>query len=138
VRGEQPDLFTKRVRRPPPAPEIAVHCLIADTLRLAITPGWIWFHVPNGGWRTKAEAGKFKRMGVKVGVSDFILVAPAGARLHALELKRWGEVPTEPQNAFLELVRAAGGRAEWADSFDRAIEVLMMWGALQAKLRLKS
>ena len=86
MRG-QPDLFTKRVRKPPAAYEFAVHCMVADVLRLNIQPGWIWFHPPNGGERSSftnkqgkrvsPEGGRLQRMGAMPGVSDFILVAPA-------------------------------------------------------------
>lgn len=35
-------------------------------------------HIPNGGSRSKAEAVKFKQMGVKAGVSDLCLPYPKG------------------------------------------------------------
>ena len=35
-----------------------------------------WCHVPNGGARTKAEAGIFKAMGVKPGVPDVMIFKP--------------------------------------------------------------
>jgi len=132
-----PDLFTKRLRKPKPALEIAVHCAIADTLRLSLKKDWVWFHPPNGGFRTKAEAGKFKRMGVLEGASDFILISPVLGRVHALELKARGQKPSEPQLAFLEAVRAAGGRAEWVDSYERALDVLLMWEALRTKIAVQ-
>jgi hypothetical protein len=135
----QPDFWIKG--RLPPAPEFAVHCLIADTLRRSLSPGWIWFHVPNGekrparidkrGRRISKEGGRLKRMGVLPGVSDFLLIAPPSARLYALELKRRGETPSEDQRLFLRAVRAAGGAAEWVDSFDGAIAVLKSWNAVR-------
>lgn len=39
---------------------------------------WL-FHVPNGGSRNRAEAVKFKQMGVKAGVSDLQLPYPKGS-----------------------------------------------------------
>ncbi len=141
------DLFGKRVAKPKPAAEFLVHCMIADTLRLGLTPGWVWFHPPNGGERSafvnrqgkrvSLEGGRLARMGVKAGVSDFILVSPPIAQLHALELKRKGEKPSDEQDAFLEAVRAAGGQAEWVDDYKRAIEVLHGWGALRITLQVK-
>lgn len=35
-------------------------------------------HVPNGGRRSKAEAGRFKAMGVRAGVPDLFLPVPRG------------------------------------------------------------
>ena len=34
------------------------------------------FHVPNGGKRNKREANKFRRMGVRKGIPDLILIHP--------------------------------------------------------------
>lgn len=47
------------------------------------------FHIPNGGKRGKAEAARFKAMGVKSGVPDLYLPAAHGG-YHGLfiELKR--------------------------------------------------
>ena len=47
------------------------------------------YHVPNGGSRGKAEAGRFKAMGVRKGVPDVALDIPRGG-LHGLriEMKR--------------------------------------------------
>ena len=38
----------------------------------------LMFHVPNGGGRGKAEAGRFKMEGVKAGVPDIFLPVPRG------------------------------------------------------------
>ena len=133
----QPDLFTKRVRKPPPAKEFAVHCALADLLRINLAPGWLFFHPANGELRDKATAGRLQRMGVKPGVSDFILISPPSARLHALELKRRGEKPSEAQYAFLFAVTAAGGRSAWCDKFDDAIAILTSWGALRTTVSLR-
>ena len=46
-------------------------------------------HIPNGGQRGKAEAGRFKAMGVKPGVPDlFLPVARGGKHGLWIELKR--------------------------------------------------
>ena len=63
------------------------------------------FHIPNGGSRHKAEAGRFRAMGVKPGVPDLFLPVPAGG-YHGL---------------FVELKRTKGGRVspeqrEWMDA----------------------
>ena len=52
------------------------------------------FHIPNGGSRGKAEAGRFRAMGVKPGVPDLFLPVPRSG-FHGL---------------FIELKRTKGGR----------------------------
>ena len=52
------------------------------------------FHIPNGGSRGKAEAGRFRAMGVKPGVPDLFLPVPRSG-FHGL---------------FVELKRTKGGR----------------------------
>ena len=105
--------------------------MVADLLRIAAKPEWIWFHVPNGELRNKAVAGRLKAMGVKAGVSDILLMSPGGARLHALELKREGEKPNDDQKAFLAKVSFMGGSSAWCDNFDKAVEILKHWGAVK-------
>lgn len=132
--ARQRDLFTRRPsRRAPPLYEIAVHRMVAELLDRTLMPGWLWFHPANGEVRDKAAAGRLKSMGVKVGVSDIILISPPAGRVHALELKRQGETPRMTQKLFLEAVRGAGGQAAWADSFDGALAVLKGWGAVRLK-----
>lgn len=124
----------QRGRRAPAAPERAVHIALADLLRVGLKEGWIWFHVPNGELRSKETGALLMRMGVMAGVSDFVLIGPPAGRVHALELKRRGMKPTASQTAFLAAVRAAGGIAAWADSFDRAVEILKDWDAVRVSL----
>lgn len=67
----------------------------------------LMFHIPNGGGRSRAEAGRFKAMGVKAGVPDIFLPQPCGG-FHGL---------------FIELKRAHGGRVsreqqDWIDDLN--------------------
>ena len=120
----------------PPGPtEKQIHCAVADYLRVGLSPGWIWHHPPNGGWRTKAEAGLFKRMGVHPGVSDICLHKAPYCQLHALELKRKGMKPGEEQLLWMDSVRALGGEAEWADSIELALQILTDWGAISTRIK---
>ena len=127
-------LNAPRKRKIPPAPEFRTHCAIADTLRVGVAPGWLWFHCPNGELRPDGAGARLKRMGTRPGVSDFLLVAPPNGRLHALELKRLGEKPTNAQAAFLADLSAAGGVAAWVDGYNSAIEQLKRWGAVRVKV----
>lgn len=49
----------------------------------------------------------------------------------ALELKRRGEKPRDKQTAWLEHLAAAGWLTGWADSVERALELLEGWGMLR-------
>lgn len=132
---QQRDLFTKRkAKQLPPAYEFAVHCMVADALRLMLSPGWIWFHPANGELRNEKTAARLKRMGVLPGTSDFILIGPPAGLVHALELKRRGERPSYLQTVFLEAVVRAGGQAGYADTFEGAMALLKGWGAVRTKL----
>ena len=54
----------------------------------------LMYHIPNGGSRSKSEAGRFKAEGVKSGVPDICLPVARG-RYHGL---------------YIELKRVKGGR----------------------------
>lgn len=61
------------------------------------------YHVPNGGSRKKAEAGRFRAEGVKAGVPDLCLpVARGGFHGLYIELKRQkGSKTSDDQKAWL-------------------------------------
>ena len=64
-------------------------------LRARGVDGLVYFHVPNGGYRSRSEGAKFKAMGVRAGVPDLILFHQG--RLHCLELKSDKGRPSESQ-----------------------------------------
>lgn len=66
-------------------------------------------HVPNGGKRSKGEAGKMKAMGVKKGVPDLLLPLPSGGYAGlAVELKAHGGKVTSEQDEWLDCFGQAG------------------------------
>lgn len=67
------------------------------------------FHVPNGGLRSKASAGRLKAAGVKAGVPDLFLPAPRG-KYHGLwiEMKVGANKPTPIQSYWLESLSQLG------------------------------
>jgi hypothetical protein len=130
----QRDLLGRPLRKPPPAPEFALQCLVADILRRWIKPGWRFTHIASGEYRSKATAGRLKRMGVIPGWPDLILLSPA-ALAHFLELKRRGEKLSEDQDEFAEYALAHGYPFEWTDNFDKALAILKGWGALRTEVR---
>ena len=85
------------------------------------------FHVPNGGKRGKAEAGIFKAMGVRRGVSDLVSLFPAG-QFHGLIVEMKAARPddsivTDEQKEFLDLMASMGFRAEVCRGFVEAQRV---------------
>lgn len=66
-------------------------------------------HVPNGGRRSKGEAGRFKAMGVRKGVADVInpFAQPGGAGF-ACELKAPKGRATPEQAKYLQVAKANG------------------------------
>lgn len=68
------------------------------------------FHVPNGGSRNKAEAGRLRAEGVKAGIPDLCLPVPRG-HFHGLYIelkrKRGGRIEPE-QTAWLERLMKQG------------------------------
>lgn len=77
------------------------------------------FHIPNGGSRGKAEAGRFKAEGVKSGVPDLFLPVARGC-CHGL---------------FIEMKRRRGGRLSvaqklWLEALEKqgyAVAVCRGW-----------
>jgi hypothetical protein len=129
------DLFGTPIAKLPPAKEFATHAMVADVLDRWGAPGWVFNHCASGEYRTAATAGRLKRMGVKPGWPDLVLLSPAG-RAYFLELKRKGEKLTPSQRAFEDFCETGGQRFAHAVawSFDEALGWLKMWGAIRASV----
>lgn len=90
---------------------------------------WL-FHVPNGGYRDAATAGKMKIAGQKPGVPDLLLPWTTfdvdNREIHGLviEMKRKPNRPTREQDAWLEHFTTEGWRCEVCYSAEEAIGVL--------------
>ena len=57
-------------------PEQALQIQLVSALRQLLPKPWLVVHVPNGGGRSKAEAGIFKAMGVLAGFPDLLVIGP--------------------------------------------------------------
>jgi len=103
----------------------------AVVLHLAVRslPGTVFWHTGNGGYRTAAEAGRFKALGVKSGVPD-LLVLRAG-QLYGLELKAHGGRLSPTQVDMLAELEAAGAVTAVAFGLDEALGVLERWGIIR-------
>ena len=80
-------------------PEEALQRTIMDWCRVALWPptegGPLVAHIPNGGARTRAEAGILKAMGVRAGMPDLVVL---WLRRHAwAEIKVDDREPTQAQ-----------------------------------------
>ena len=57
-------------------PEETLHRACVAYLRASLPKPWIVWHAPNGGGRSKAEAGIFKALGVLAGMPDLFVLGP--------------------------------------------------------------
>ena len=87
------------------------------------------YHIPNGGLRSKATAGKMKAVGQKKGVPDLHLPVPMG-KYHGLyiELKRRsGSTPTQDQADWLKALDRRGYCVCWCRGWEAAAAVLVSY-----------
>jgi hypothetical protein len=89
----------------------------------------MFWHTPNGGYRSKYEAVTFKAMGVKAGVSDLILFHTG--KLYCLEIKAKGGRASDEQLAFISDVDRAGAYTALATGLDACLATLEAWGLLK-------
>jgi hypothetical protein len=85
------------------------------------------YHVPNGGSRHKAEAGRLRAEGVKAGVPDLCLPVARG-EYHGLyiELKRQrGGKASSFQTEWLSALSAQGYKAALCCGWQQAAEVII-------------
>ena len=90
------------------------------------------YHIPNGGKRSKSEAGRFKAEGVKSGVPDICLPVARG-KYNGLYLelkKKHGGKLSDNQKSWIENLSREGYFAVvcagWEESVKRISECLTM------------
>lgn len=90
-------------------------------------------HVPNGGARSKGEAGKLKAMGVRKGVVDILgpFPCPGGGLGFACELKAPGGKPTPDQSEFLEIAKSHNWVHGLCYSFDEFLALISVYLGIQ-------
>jgi hypothetical protein len=119
----------------PLATEFATQCAIADALRVGCSPGWLWTHFPAGEYRTDETGRRLKRMGLKPGWSDMLLIGPDG-RHYWMELKRGNSPLSEAQRAFILAVKSRGVPHALCRSFEEALMWLKDIGAVSDRVRV--
>lgn len=110
------------------SPEEDLHRLVFDWIFLheARYPALKYaMHVPNGGARSKGEAGKLKAMGVRKGVPDIINPFPQpGGKGFACELKAPKGKMTPEQDDFLCNAKAQGWITGVCFTLEQFIELI--------------
>ncbi|QSX32483.1 VRR-NUC domain-containing protein [Shewanella avicenniae] len=111
-----------RIRRLPQISGVIRGSTIADYL----------IHIPNGGSRNKAEAARFKRMGVKAGVSDLLLAIPTAAN-HGL----WVELKA-PYTSSKDKNYPSPEQREWVEKMNQAgYRAIVCWGWHEAQQQIE-
>lgn len=89
-------------------------------------------HIPNGGKRGKAEAGRFKAEGVKPGVPDiFLPVARWGYHGLYIEMKRIGEKTRKDQDIWIAALRGQGYKVEVCHGCNSAIQAICSYMSIK-------
>lgn len=92
-------------------------------------PDLAWMHhIPNGGYRSKGEAGRFKAAGVKSGVPDICLPVPRrGYHGLYLEMKALGGKVSDNQQKWLKALSKQGYFCCVCYGADEAIRAIMWY-----------
>lgn len=99
-------------------------------------PNIYFFHVPNGGQRSKIEAAILNGLGVRAGVPDIFIIM--NARVFAMELKAADRRITPEQREALNALERAGATVTVCNSLDQAVAVLEGWGVLRGRAALRT
>ena len=79
------------------------------------------FAIPNGGKRSKSEAGRLKASGVKAGVPDIFLAVPKGGYAGLfIEMKVGKNKTSKDQDEWIERLMRAGYRCAVCYGFETA------------------
>ena len=98
-------------------PEQALQVEIVQWMKRTLPPEVVFFHVPNGGGRTKGQGAIMKAMGVIPGVPDLIVSWPGCVA--AIELKAGAGRASEAQQAMQARMAAIGWQVFECRSLDQ-------------------
>lgn len=108
--------------------EQTIHAAVVRHLNLRGAPGLVFFHVTNNP-RSARDGARLKRLGVRPGVADLILLHRGNA--FALELKTESGRLTETQDEFGSAWTHAGGYWCVARGLEHALKILKAWELTQ-------
>jgi VRR-NUC domain len=106
--------------------EARIQAAIVEWIR-TVAPGVICFHVPNGGYRTKAEAARMKWIGVLSGIPDLVLLGCDGTTW-LIEVKAGGGSLSAEQVAIRDRCVALRIPFVVAKSIDDVRLAFRLWG----------
>lgn len=113
-------------------PEQELQKTVAGFLDVSLPANTVWYHIPNGGKRTRAEAGLFKAMGVKAGVPD-IHILHEGRSIY-IELKVGAGKETAEQIMMRHRLVSAGAVCTVCRSLEEVADFLGATVGLKAKV----
>lgn len=88
----------------------------------------LMYHIPNGGYRNKAEAARLKMEGVKAGVPDICLpVARGGYHGLYIEMKIKGNTTSDNQKRWIRLLKEQDYFVTVCYGQEEAISVLVKY-----------
>lgn len=106
-----------------PEHELQKHCVTWFKYRYPHLKA-LFFSVPNGGVRNKAEAGKLKAEGTNRGVADLILLLP-NYYFHSLNIEmKAGSSQSDYQKIYEQACRASGSNYVVCRSLDHFKDVI--------------
>lgn len=110
-------------------PEDDVQLGVVQYLKLLENQGKLtFFAVPNGGYRREREASIMKRLGVRAGVPDLIILSVG--KMFGLEVKAPGKKPSDNQLLWKDLINFHGYGWEVIDDAGNLPGILREWGIL--------
>lgn len=76
-------------------PEFRLQCAVADLLRLTAMPGVYWTALPFGEKRSLETGARLKRMGVRAGAGDILLLVNGLAIMLELKVEKGRQSDTQ-------------------------------------------
>lgn len=76
-------------------PEFRLQCAVADLLRLTVMPNVYWTALPFGEKRTLETGARLKRMGVRAGAGDILLLINGRAIMLELKVEKGRQSDTQ-------------------------------------------
>lgn len=106
-------------------PEDDLTISVANYIRMQY-PKALFSHIPNGGKRNAREGARFKRMGTRKGMPDFLIFDSNDPSIRgtAIELKIKPNKPSPEQLEVIEKMKELKWSAHICYSFDEAKKII--------------
>lgn len=121
-------------KKPRAHPEEDLQSALVQHLRMLAPKTVIWFAVPNGAYKSKRTAARFKAQGLVAGVPDLCFVLADGSAAF-LELKSGAGRLSPQQKDFAARCEAMGVPWAVASDIDTALAILRGWEVLPKPLK---